>query len=168
MSLIWIVWSTLYVYLCLGDQTRQDKSNHYLMEWNSFWRSICLFMHLCFHNFIHWIKGADRARQDLTLKFAGQVLPDWTLNRDVYLKKNTYQDRVWSSWPLIVNFLEVLENCDSIIEKKDAKLNATVTGLANFGFTYLLWRPQGRQGCLEKRNYPLSSNFMVWCAKIGS
>ena len=43
----------------------------------------------------------------------------------------------------------------------------TVTGLANFGFTPLLWHPQGSQGCLEKQNYPLSSNVVVWCAKIG-
>ena len=43
----------------------------------------------------------------------------------------------------------------------------TVTGLANFGFTPLLWRPQGPpQGCLEKRNYPLSLNLVVCCAKI--
>ena len=33
--------------------------------------------------------------------------------------------------------------------------------------TPLLWRPQGPQGCLEKWNYPLSSNLEVWCAKIG-
>ena len=33
--------------------------------------------------------------------------------------------------------------------------------------TPLLWRPQGPQGCLEKPNYPLSSNLVVWCAKIG-
>ena len=44
---------------------------------------------------------------------------------------------------------------------------ATVTGLANFGFTPLLWHPQGPQGCLEKQNYPLSSNLVVWSAKIG-
>ena len=33
--------------------------------------------------------------------------------------------------------------------------------------TPLLWRPQGPQGCLEKQNYPLSLNLVVWCAKIG-
>ena len=33
--------------------------------------------------------------------------------------------------------------------------------------TPLLRRPQGPQGCLEKRNCPLSSNLAVWCAKIG-
>ena len=33
--------------------------------------------------------------------------------------------------------------------------------------TPLLWRPQGPQGCLEKWKYPLSSNLVVWCAKIG-
>ena len=33
--------------------------------------------------------------------------------------------------------------------------------------TPLLWRPQGPQGCLEKQNYPLSSNLAVCCAKIG-
>ena len=33
--------------------------------------------------------------------------------------------------------------------------------------TPLLWRPQGFQGCLEKRNCPLSLNLAVWCAKIG-
>ena len=33
--------------------------------------------------------------------------------------------------------------------------------------TLLLRRPQGPQGCLEKRNCPLSSNLAVWCAKIG-
>jgi hypothetical protein len=43
----------------------------------------------------------------------------------------------------------------------------TVTGLADIGFTLLLWRPQGPQGCLEKPNYPLSSNLVVWCAKMG-
>ena len=31
----------------------------------------------------------------------------------------------------------------------------------------LFWRPQGPQGCLEKRNCPLNSNLAVWCAKIG-
>ena len=34
--------------------------------------------------------------------------------------------------------------------------------------TPLLWRSQGPQGCLEKRNCPLSLNLAVWCAKIGS
>ena len=33
--------------------------------------------------------------------------------------------------------------------------------------TPLLWCPQGPQGCLEKRNCPLSSNLAVWCPKIG-
>ena len=27
--------------------------------------------------------------------------------------------------------------------------------------------PQGPQGCLDKQNYPLSLNLVVWCAKIG-
>ena len=45
--------------------------------------------------------------------------------------------------------------------------NITVTGLANFGFTPLLRWPQCPQGCLEEQSYPLSSNFVVWCAKIG-
>ena len=39
--------------------------------------------------------------------------------------------------------------------------------LVSFQITPLLWRPQGPQGCLEKRNCPLSLNFVVWCAKIG-
>ena len=33
--------------------------------------------------------------------------------------------------------------------------------------TPLLRRPQGPQGCLEKRNCPLSLNLAVWCDKIG-
>ena len=33
--------------------------------------------------------------------------------------------------------------------------------------TPLFWHPQGPQGCLEKQNCPLSSNLVVWCAKIG-
>ena len=45
--------------------------------------------------------------------------------------------------------------------------DATVIGLADFAFTPLLWLPQGPQGCLEKQNYPLSSNLVVWCATIG-
>ena len=44
----------------------------------------------------------------------------------------------------------------------------TVTDLANFCVTPLFRRPQGSHGCLEKQNYPLSSNLVVWCAKIGS
>ena len=32
--------------------------------------------------------------------------------------------------------------------------------------TPLLWRSQGPQGCLEKRNCPLSLNLAGWCAKI--
>ena len=43
---------------------------------------------------------------------------------------------------------------------------SAVTGLANFDFTPLLWCPQGPKGCLEKRNYPLSLNLVVWCTKI--
>ena len=27
--------------------------------------------------------------------------------------------------------------------------------------------PPGPQGCLEKLDYPLSSNLVVWCSKIG-
>ena len=42
-----------------------------------------------------------------------------------------------------------------------------MTGLADFGFTPLLWRTLDLQGYLEKQNYPLSSNLVVWCAKIG-
>ena len=41
----------------------------------------------------------------------------------------------------------------------------TVTDLANFCVTPLFRCPQGSQGCLEKRNHPLSSNLVVWCAK---
>ena len=33
--------------------------------------------------------------------------------------------------------------------------------------TPLFRRPQGPQGCLEKRNHPLSSNLVVWCATFG-
>ena len=33
--------------------------------------------------------------------------------------------------------------------------------------TPLFRRPQGPQGRLEKQNHPLSSNLVVWCAKIG-
>ena len=33
--------------------------------------------------------------------------------------------------------------------------------------TPLFRHPQGSQGCLEKWNYPLSLNLVVWCAKIG-
>ena len=33
--------------------------------------------------------------------------------------------------------------------------------------TLLLWHPQDPQECLEKQNYPLSLNLVVWCAKIG-
>ena len=33
--------------------------------------------------------------------------------------------------------------------------------------TPLFRRPQGPQECLEKQNYPLSSNLVVWCTKIG-
>ena len=43
----------------------------------------------------------------------------------------------------------------------------TVTESADFGFVPLLRHSQGFKGCLEKRNYPLSSNLAVWCAKIG-
>ena len=32
--------------------------------------------------------------------------------------------------------------------------------------TSLLWHPQDPHGCLEKQNYPLSLNLVVWCAKI--
>ena len=43
----------------------------------------------------------------------------------------------------------------------------TVTDLANSCVTPPFRRPQGSQGCLEKQNYPLSLNLVVWCAKIG-
>ena len=43
----------------------------------------------------------------------------------------------------------------------------TVTDLANSCVTPLFRRPQGSQGSLEKQNHPLSSNLVVWCAKIG-
>ena len=43
----------------------------------------------------------------------------------------------------------------------------TMTESADFGFIPLLWLPQGPQGCLEKQNHPLSSNLVVWNAKIG-
>ena len=42
-----------------------------------------------------------------------------------------------------------------------------MTDLANSCVTTLFRRPQGSQGCLEKQNHPLSSNLVVWCAKIG-
>ena len=43
----------------------------------------------------------------------------------------------------------------------------TVTGLAEFGFTPLLWPPQGPQWCLDKQAYPMSSNLVVWFDKMG-
>ena len=43
----------------------------------------------------------------------------------------------------------------------------TVTESADLGFIPLLWRPQGPQGCLEQQNHPLSSNLVIWCAKMG-
>ena len=43
----------------------------------------------------------------------------------------------------------------------------TLTEAADLGSIPLFWRPQGPQGCLEKRNCPLSLNLAVWCAKIG-
>ena len=61
--------------------------------------------------------------------------------------------------------LTVIGFCERFKKKGSQRL--TVTGLANFGFTPILWRPQGPQGCLGEQNYPLSSNLVVWCAKIG-
>ena len=46
-------------------------------------------------------------------------------------------------------------------------ISYTVTNLANSCVTPLFRRPQDSQGCLEKWNHPLSSNLVVWCAKIG-
>jgi hypothetical protein len=43
----------------------------------------------------------------------------------------------------------------------------TLTVSADFGFIPLFWHPQGPHGCLEKQNYPLISNLVLWCAKIG-
>ena len=43
----------------------------------------------------------------------------------------------------------------------------TVTEMAKLCFIPLFWQPQGPLGCLKKRNPPLSSNLVVWCAKIG-
>ena len=43
----------------------------------------------------------------------------------------------------------------------------TVTDLANSCATPLFRPPQVPRGCLEKGNHPLSSNLVVWCAKIG-
>ena len=43
---------------------------------------------------------------------------------------------------------------------------STVTDLANFCAAPLFKRTQGSQACLEKRNHLLSSNLVVWCAKI--
>ena len=46
----------------------------------------------------------------------------------------------------------------------------TVTESADFGFipdNSTTLTPPGSPGCLEKRNCPLSSNLVVWCAKIG-
>ena len=41
--------------------------------------------------------------------------------------------------------------------------------VADFGFTPLIRCPPDPrpQECLEKQNYPLSSNLVVWCIKIG-
>ena len=49
----------------------------------------------------------------------------------------------------------------------DKGLYITVTDLANSCATPLFRRPQVPQGCLVKRNHPLSWNLVVWCAKIG-
>ena len=43
----------------------------------------------------------------------------------------------------------------------------TVTDLANSCVTPLSRRHQGSQGYLQKQNHLLSSNLVVWCAKIG-
>ena len=50
---------------------------------------------------------------------------------------------------------------------RQCSIYAAVTDLANSCVTQLFRCPQGFQGCLEKRNYPLSSNLVVWCPKIG-
>jgi hypothetical protein len=42
----------------------------------------------------------------------------------------------------------------------------TMTRLADFSFTPLIWRPQSPQGCLEKRNHPMRLNLVVWCTTI--
>ena len=41
-----------------------------------------------------------------------------------------------------------------------------MTDLANSCATPLFRRPQDSQGFLEKQNHPLSSNLVIWCAKI--
>ena len=53
------------------------------------------------------------------------------------------------------------------IEEDEIYSLGTVTESADPGFNPLLRRPQGPQGCHEKQNCPLSSNLVVWCAKIG-
>ena len=44
---------------------------------------------------------------------------------------------------------------------------STVTDLAKTCVTPLFRRPQSPQGCPKKQNHSLSSNLVVWCAKIG-
>ena len=81
-----------------------------------------------------------------------------------YYRKSYFNDFVQNSFSCNMSILFWPLSSWRLLE---ANFPNTVTGLANFGFTPLLWCSQGPQGCLEKQNYPLSSNLVVWCAKIG-
>ena len=55
----------------------------------------------------------------------------------------------------------------NLTNSKTSQSHFTVTNLAESCVTLLFRCPKGSQGCLEKRNHPLSSNLVVWCTKIG-
>ena len=74
-----------------------------------------------------------------------------------------FRDPEYLHWSYNFNFLR---NNSISLWKVGAHMS-TVTGSADFGFSLLLWRPQGSKGCLEKQNHSLSWNLVVWCPKIG-
>ena len=110
--------------------------------------NIIFKLSVCKHTFVRFYVRVQEYASDCLQKYvcecagAGKYLRCARICNQKSSLPNIFFGFMWPQWP------------DQLI-------------LVSFQITPLLRCPQGPQGCLEKRNCPLSLNLVVWCAKIG-
>ena len=153
-----------------------------------FWHLLCkgLSSHLLHVPFTHTFKKISRrfadSRKELDSKqhsFALSIshwpILGWNVSKSCFQKVDFFEN-----YAIVAKQSEIVTFCACKIIKETSGFNLKNTiffarrrhhlkntwNIFQIQITPLLWRPQGPQGCLEKQNFPLSSNLVVWCTKI--
>ena len=143
---------------------------YWMAEWNCMIESDCLLLFLflvCI--FLSWVCGTNMGTHWPILGWNGSY--SWHQKVDVF---ENYAIVAMQSDNITFYACKIIKRTSSFNLKETNFFtrwrhhSKNSWNIFQIWITPLLWRPQDPQGCLEKQNHPLSLNFVVWSAKIGS